>query len=173
MPRKSQDPQNPVSKLYRMNVGMMLVNADNHIFAGQRIDKTTAAWQMPQGGVNPGEAYQTAVSRELSEEIGTNAFELWYESQHWHVYNFPSKFLNQKNPSWNGKYRGQQQRWFLLRFTGTNQDICLETKHPEFSAWKWSTPETLLQEIVPFKKDIYKAVLEEFLPVIHAGQSPN
>ncbi|MGL5784614.1 MAG: RNA pyrophosphohydrolase [Alphaproteobacteria bacterium] len=155
---------------YRINVGMMLVNAKNKIFVGQRIDKTTPAWQMPQGGVDPGEPYQAAAYRELIEEIGTDAFEFWYESQHWRTYDFPSKAPGQTKQPWGGKHKGQKQRWFLFRFMGEDKDICLETKHPEFSAWKWSTPEILIQEIVPFKREIYKAVLEEFLPIFSTYQ---
>ncbi|MGL4372001.1 MAG: RNA pyrophosphohydrolase [Alphaproteobacteria bacterium] len=150
---------------YRINVGMMLVNPERKIFVGQRIDKITPAWQMPQGGVDFGEPYQAAACRELIEEIGTDAFEFWHESQHWRTYDFPQKASNQSNQPWDLAHKGQKQRWFLFRFTGNDKDICLETEHPEFSAWKWSTPEALIQEIVSFKRDVYKGVLEEFLPI--------
>lgn len=154
------------SKSYRLNVGIMLFNPQGLIFVGKRIKPVTSYWQMPQGGVKPGEDLMETARRELEEEAGTDRFEILQESSHWHVYDLPEDFFKPPAPLWNRKYRGQRQRWFLLRFLGRDADINLETAQPEFKRWKWSTPVTLIQEAVPFKQPIYQAVLEEFLPVM-------
>lgn len=143
---------------YRQGVGIILVNADQKVFVGQRLDTAYPAWQMPQGGIDKGETPVQAALRELEEEIGTNAVEMKAESPSWYTYNFPQEF----NPHfWQGQYKGQRQKWFLFQFTGQDSDISLETEHPEFQDWKWVPKEDLVSLAVPFKRDLYKAVIED------------
>ena len=146
---------------YRPNVGIMVVNKDGHIFVAKRIDHYSEAWQMPQGGIEPDEDLQTAALRELHEETGIsdNKVDLVAEIAEWITYDLPTNLIPQL---WNGKYRGQKQKWFLMRFLGDDSDIDIETQHPEFSSWKWISPEKLPQTIVPFKRDVYVRVLNEF-----------
>lgn len=148
---------------YRRNVGLMLVNPAGLVFMAQRIDNPGPAWQMPQGGIDDGEDYRAAGLRELGEEIGTTAAEIIAESADWHRYELPPDLAAK---SWGGKYRGQMQKWLLLRYLGTDADINIETKHPEFSTWKWVEPELAPTLIVEFKRALYEAVVAEFLPVI-------
>lgn len=144
---------------YRPCVGVMLLNAENRVFVGQRIDTRTEAWQMPQGGIDPGEEPRQAALRELGEEIGTNKASFLAESREWMKYDLPEHLV----PTiWGGRYRGQEQKWFCMRFEGTDADINLETKEPEFRAWQWLEPHKLPDLIVPFKKELYRKVLEEF-----------
>lgn len=148
---------------YRPCVGMMLLNRDGKVFVAKRIDMVAEAWQMPQGGVDAGETLQTAAMRELQEEIGTNKAEIIAESAEWLNYDLPEHLIGKL---WGGKYRGQTQKWFLMRFTGDDSDINIETKHPEFSEWKWANPASLPELIVPFKKQLYVDVLEAFSPYL-------
>jgi putative (di)nucleoside polyphosphate hydrolase len=138
---------------------MMLVNKDNKVFVGKRIDNTAEAWQMPQGGVDDGENFEVAALRELYEEAGTRKVEIVAESKDWHYYDLPVDLVPKL---WKGKYRGQKQKWFVLRFLGEDTDINIKTDHPEFSQWKWVDIDLLPEVIVPFKKDVYKAVVAEF-----------
>lgn len=117
------------------------------------------AWQMPQGGIDPGEAPRAAALRELSEEVGTNKAEIIAESRVLHRYDLPAEIAGQM---WGGRFRGQKQIWFAMRFTGCDIDINLATEHPEFDAWKWVAADELPELIVPFKRAIYVAILEEF-----------
>ncbi|WP_374763237.1 RNA pyrophosphohydrolase [Yunchengibacter salinarum] len=142
---------------YRPCVGLMLLNDRGHIFVGERID-TPGAWQMPQGGIDPGEDVTTAGLRELEEEIGLTPSDVTIEGQtdDWVLYDLPDHLLGKV---WGGKYRGQKQHWLKLRLTAPDSRINLDTAHPEFTRWKWSTPEQVLDEIVPFKRDMYERVL--------------
>lgn len=146
---------------YRPCVGLMLVNAEGRVFVGQRIDNHQAAWQMPQGGVDPGEDPREAALRELWEETGIPAdlVRIEAETADWLPYDLPHDIV----PNiWKGRYRGQEQKWFLLRFLGTDADVNIETDHPEFSRWIWLDPKELLASIVSFKRDVYARVLDEF-----------
>lgn len=144
---------------YRPCVGMMILNAENKVFVARRIDTLVEAWQMPQGGIDEGEAPHAAVLREMEEEIGTNKAEILAESREWLSYDLPEHLVPQL---WGGKYRGQKQKWFALRFTGTDNDINIATKHPEFSQWKWVAPAQVPNLIVPFKRELYQSIVEEF-----------
>ncbi|MEM1129044.1 MAG: RNA pyrophosphohydrolase [Pseudomonadota bacterium] len=146
---------------YRKNVGVMLANRDGLIFVGQRIDNSEAAWQMPQGGIDKGEAAKTAALRELGEETGVSPelVEFLAETPDWLSYDLPHEVVPR---IWKGRYRGQKQRWFLLRFIGRDDQIDIATKHPEFSAWKWIEPDQLSASIVPFKRAVYEEVLAAF-----------
>ena len=150
---------------YRPCVGIMLVNPRGHVFVAQRKDRDTEAWQMPQGGVDKGEDARDAALRELEEETSIPAaqVEVVAETADWLPYELPHDLIPQL---WKGKYRGQKQKWFLLRFTGADDLIDLETEHPEFSAWKWMAPAELPDAIVPFKREVYAALVEEFRGLI-------
>ncbi len=146
---------------YRPCVGLMVCNKDGGIFAGQRIDSSADAWQMPQGGVEKGEEPRAAALRELEEETGIppEAVEVVAEIDDWIPYDLPHHLVPKL---WKGRYRGQKQKWFLLRFTGDDSQINIQTKHPEFSRWCWLEPQELLAKIVPFKRDTYERVIREF-----------
>ncbi|MEN8837215.1 MAG: RNA pyrophosphohydrolase [Celeribacter marinus] len=145
---------------YRPCVGVVLINAQGKVFVGERID-TPGAWQMPQGGIDAGEAPRDAALRELWEETGikSSAVEVIAETSDWLTYDLPDELLGKV---WKGKYRGQKQLWVLITFSGTDADIQIATDHPEFSKWKWSDRVALVDSIVPFKRDIYERVVEEF-----------
>lgn len=144
---------------YRPCTGVMLLNPDNKVFVGQRIDTTMEAWQMPQGGIDEGEDPEGCAFRELKEEIGTNNAKVIASTKGWLTYDLPSNLVGKV---WGGRYRGQKQKWFLMRFLGDNADIDLDTHHPEFIAWKWVESRDLPALIVPFKRDLYHAVIKEF-----------
>ena len=150
---------------YRRGAGMMLLNARNQVFVARRRDMPSEAWQMPQGGIDEGESPAAAALRELREEIGTDRAAIIAESPRWFTYDLPVELLDRL---WGGRFRGQTQKWFVLRFTGTDADIDLETDEPEFSEWKWIAPETLPDVIVPFKRGLYANLLVEFRDVLAA-----
>ena len=144
---------------FRPCVGLLLLNRANRIFVGQRADLSFPAWQMPQGGIDPGETPVAAGLRELREEIGTDRVELLKESRVWRSYELPPELARRV---WGGRYRGQAQRWLAFRFLGADEDIDIDRPHREFRAWRWAEPAQVLNEIVPFKRDVYASVLEEF-----------
>ena len=151
-----------ISKLpYRPCVGIMMVNTRGHVFVGQRLDRDTDAWQMPQGGVDKGEKTQDAAIRELWEETGVTANLVTIEatSRGLIPYDLPADLVPK---IWKGKYRGQEQKWFLMRFHGFDDQINIQTEHPEFSKWKWLPKDELVANIVPFKQAVYEQVLTEF-----------
>ena len=148
-------------KDYRPNVGMMIINQKKEIFVGKRIDHPSNFWQMPQGGIDAQEIPSIAALREMDEEVGIkkNKVDLLTESKDWYYYSIPSDLAK---TLWKGKYKGQRQKWFLYKFKGTEKDINIHTKHPEFSDYKWVTKDFLVPNIVPFKKKIYEKLLLEF-----------
>lgn len=146
---------------YRPCVGLMVLNRQGDVFVGQRRDRDQDAWQMPQGGVDKGEDPRDAALRELWEETGVSAdlVEMIAESPDWLTYDLPHELL----PNiWKGRFRGQKQKWFLLRFTGADAQIDIATEHPEFSEWRWLPPAELVANIVPFKRAVYEQVIEIF-----------
>ena len=151
---------------YRRGVGIVLLNQAKLIFAGRRVDSVDA-WQMPQGGIDAGETPREAALRELHEEVGTDKAEVIAETADWFRYEIPAPLIGKV---WGGRYRGQEQKWFALRFTGSDEDIQLDRHNPEFNAWQWVEPARLLALIVPFKRPVYEAVLREFAPIIGAGR---
>jgi len=148
---------------YRRGVGIMLINRAGLVFVAKRIDMPSDAWQMPQGGIDRGEDPADAALRELKEETGTDRAEIVAESRDWFHYDLPADL---RPRLWGGKYRGQRQKWFAMRFTGTDRDIDIATEHPEFSDWKWTAPATLPDLIVPFKRQLYRELLAEFRDVL-------
>ena len=149
---------------YRPCVGAVLFNRDGLVWVGKRIPKSgdnfVDAWQMPQGGVDKGEDPAEAVFRELREETGIDAAEIIAETANWLTYELPDHL---RGISWGGKYRGQKQKWYGLRYLGEDRDFDLNThKKPEFSSWKWTRLEEVPALIVPFKYDVYKQLVVEF-----------
>ena len=146
---------------YRPCVGVMLLNPAGRVFAGQRLDNPEPAWQMPQGGIDDGETPRAAALRELREETGipASAVEFVAEAPDWIRYDLPPQLLGKM---WKGRYRGQRQRWFLLRFLGDDGLVRIDGETPEFGAWTWLDPKELPERIVPFKRDAYQQVLAAF-----------
>jgi putative (di)nucleoside polyphosphate hydrolase len=156
MPAKAVSPE---SLPYRPCVGIMLFNRGGKVFVGKRIDQTIEGWQMPQGGIDKGEAPRDAAVRELEEEIGTHQVEILREHPEWLQYDLPPNLVGL---SLRGRYRGQTQKWFAMRLLGQDSQIHLATRHPEFSQWKWLFIEELPRLIVPFKRDVYAKVVAAF-----------
>ncbi|WP_248308055.1 RNA pyrophosphohydrolase [Bosea sp. AS-1] len=147
----------------RRGVGIMLVNRVGQVWVGQRIDTTAEAWQMPQGGIDHAETPLMAAQRELREELGTDNADIIAQSRTWHSYEIPSEILDR---ALSPRCRGQIQKWILMRFRGQDDEINISTEHPEFSAWKWVPVESLVELVVPFKREVYRAVTKEFEPYL-------
>lgn len=148
---------------YRLGVGVMLINSDKKVFVGQRVDRFSDAWQMPQGGINEGEDPLAAALRELEEETGINDVEVVAQTADWINYDLPRELIPEL---WGGKYKGQKQLWYLMRINGGDDKINLQTEVPEFVKWKWVEPSVLPDIIVEFKKDLYSFLVNYFQPFI-------
>ncbi|PZQ20395.1 MAG: RNA pyrophosphohydrolase [Sphingopyxis macrogoltabida] len=150
---------------YRPCAGVMLANRTGRVFVGQRLDSSSEAWQMPQGGIDPGEDPEAAAIRELGEETGVHGglVDIIARSKIEHFYDLPDHLMGKM---WGGKYRGQRQFWFLMRFMGQDGDIDIRTSHPEFRAWRWAELDELEKLIVPFKRQLYRSVVDEFRPLV-------
>ncbi|MEQ1889860.1 MAG: RNA pyrophosphohydrolase [Alphaproteobacteria bacterium] len=155
---------------YRPCAGIFLLNRCGQVFAGRRNDVDTdevigrlidKPWQLPQGGIDPGETPGVAVMRELQEEVGTGNATVLAQSRQWHCYDLPREIAQMK---WSGKYRGQAQKWFALRFDGADSEINIATAHPEFDAWQWVNIEDVCALAVAFKRDVYARIVDEFRP---------
>ena len=151
----------PESLPYRPCVGVVLIDARGMVFAGQRIDSPSPAWQMPQGGIDEGEKPREAAYRELWEETGVTRDKVEFvgKTHGWVTYDLPPELLGKV---WGGKYRGQKQKWFLFRFKGQDSDIRITTDHAEFSTWRWITADEMVDSIVPFKRAVYEEVVRSF-----------
>jgi len=146
---------------YRPGAGVVLINSFSQVFVGQRIDSKADAWQMPQGGIDEGEEPQTAALRELEEETGVSRelVRVIDETPDWLHYDLPHDLVPR---IWKGRFRGQKQKWFLMQFLGEDTQVNIQTDHPEFSAWRWADAADLTDQIVPFKRDLYRSILDEF-----------
>ena len=142
----------------RIGVGIIVLNNDNRVFVGKRKDNPGNNWQMPQGGVDKGEDFMTAMKRELREETSINNIKILKEIDHIYEYELPENLIG---IIWKGKYRGQRQKWFITKFLGTDDEININTKKPEFINWKWIERKKLPEVIVSFKKDLYIKLLKE------------
>ena len=148
----------------RSGVGIIVLNKENKIFVAKRIDNPKNFWQMPQGGVDEGEDFLTAAHRELNEETGIKNIELIREIEGTTTYELPNHLLG---IIWKGKYRGQKQKWFLMRFTGDEKEININTKNPEFLDWKWIEIEKITDVVVDFKLHVYKELKEKIKKIIN------
>ena len=148
----------------RVGVGIILLNKNNKVFVGKRIDNPSSFWQMPQGGVDKEEKIYAAALRELKEETSAISVKLIKELDSWYEYNLPKNLLGK---IWKGKYRGQKQKWFLMRFTGDDNEININTKNPEFLDWKWIELDLITELVVNFKHHVYKEVKEKVKKIIN------
>jgi len=151
------DRETESSSGYRRSVGIMLLNHEHKVFVGQRLDTQPEAWQMPQGGIDEDEKPRDAAFRELREEIGTDKAEIVAQSKSWLRYDLPPELRTR----WHDRWRGQRQKWFVMRFRGTDADINIATEHPEFSSWKWVAVDQLPSLIIAFKRQVYLDLLQE------------
>ena len=142
----------------RLGVGIVLLNTENKVFVGKRIDHPSNCWQMPQGGVDKNEPLLSAASRELKEETGIKNVKLIKEIDYWLTYELPNNLLGK---IWQGKYRGQKQKWFIMRFIGNEKEINIKTKNAEFKEWKWIDVNQLINIVVDFKLNVYKSIVKE------------
>ena len=147
----------------RTGVGIIVINNQNKIFVAKRIDNPVNKWQMPQGGVDPGEELVDAMKRELIEETSIKSIKLLKEINRWLEYELPKNLLGR---IWKGKFRGQKQKWFIVKFIGSETEINLKTKHPEFMEWKWVEIDELINVIVDFKKNVYKELIPEIKKIV-------
>ena len=148
----------------RSGVGIVLLNKKNRIFVAKRIDNPKNYWQMPQGGIDGNEDYLSAALRELEEETSIKSFELLKEIDEFITYELPKDLLG---IIWKGKYKGQKQKWFVMRFTGQDQEINLKTKKPEFLEWKWVNPDKITDTVVDFKLNVYRKIQEKLKDIIN------
>ncbi|WP_425092875.1 RNA pyrophosphohydrolase [Tropicimonas sp. S265A] len=150
---------------YRPCVGVVLMDKRGRVFAGQRIDSDVPAWQMPQGGIDADETPRDAALRELTEETGVEPDQVAVvaETADWITYDLPHDIVPR---IWKGRFKGQKQKWVLLRFLGNDADIDIETEIPEFNQWRWLEPAVVLEAIVPFKREVYAAVFAEFADIL-------
>lgn len=145
---------------YRSGVGIVLMNRHGLVFAGHRNDGRMPPWQMPQGGMLPGEPPERAAFRELAEELGTDRAIITASCPYWLCYDYPKATSTKRAML----FRGQRHKWFLMRFTGRDQDIAIASEHAEFSAWCWKSPDEIIANVIAFKQDIYRAVMRHFAP---------
>ena len=156
---------NKLNKLpLRIGVGIVLLNSKNQVFVGKRIDNPVNFWQMPQGGVDNNENLMCAANRELKEETSVVSVKHIKEIENWLSYELPKNLLGK---IWKGKYRGQKQKWFIMRFVGKEKEINVKTKNPEFKDWKWIDINQLLDVVVRFKFDVYKSIVKELNILLH------
>ena len=148
----------------RSGVGIVLLNKKNKIFVAKRIDNPKNYWQMPQGGIDGNEDYLSAALRELEEETSIKSVELLKEIDEFITYELPKDLLG---IIWKGKYKGQKQKWFVMRFTGQDQEINLKTKKPEFLEWKWVNPDTITDTVVDFKLNVYRKIQEKLKDIVN------
>ena len=148
----------------RIGVGIVLLNSENKVFVGKRIDNPGVFWQMPQGGVDNNEKFSDAALRELNEETSIKSVEIIKEIENWYTYELPGYLLGK---IWKGKYKGQKQKWFIMKFIGKEKEINLNTKRPEFLEWKWVEPKNLTKVVVNFKLRIYKEILKEIEKILN------
>jgi putative (di)nucleoside polyphosphate hydrolase len=145
---------------YRKGVGIFLLNGENRLWVGKRIDMKSSYWQMPQGGIDGNETPKEAMQRELMEEVGIRKnYKIISETEYWLKYELPKELVG---IVWNGKYVGQEQKWFACKFQGMDNEIKLDSHKAEFEDWKWINPTEALQTVVPFKKKLYKKLLDNF-----------
>ncbi|MBK5911039.1 RNA pyrophosphohydrolase [Rhodothalassium salexigens] len=158
-PAPTDDPDALRARLpYRPCVGIMLINRAGLVFVGQRIDTQVDAWQMPQGGIDPGESADEAAHRELLEEVGTDEVAVLSRTRDWLSYDLPDSLLGRV---WGGRYRGQRQHWYAMRLTGAEERIDIATDHPEFEDWTWVEAPRLPALAIPFKRRVYEQVVAE------------
>jgi putative (di)nucleoside polyphosphate hydrolase len=148
----------------RTGVGIVLLNDKNKIFVGKRIDNPKKFWQMPQGGVDKNEELLQAAKRELKEETSIKSVELIKELDEWLEYDLPKNLLGKL---WKGKYKGQKQKWFIMKFLGNESEINVKTSHPEFFEWKWIEPDEITKVVVDFKLNVYKKIKEKVKTIIN------
>lgn len=147
---------------YRPCVGIALFNKENKVFVAERVD-LPGSWQMPQGGIDPGELPEEAAMRELKEEIGTDHAEIIDRTEDWLCYDLSA---NLSRKAFKGKYRGQKQLWYAMRFKGEDSEINLDTEKPEFVEWKWVKLKSITELVIPFKKSVYESIVEQFFWIV-------